>query len=127
MLFNFYSSFDLKNTNVNDDNLDKMAADKIPDVVLVKKVYAEKSLRNRRRKWKLKHIDGLHAETASVAEDYNNFLEDLEEEPELRQNINIYKDAKKMINVDETEESGEEVPQVTLAEMMDDLVLSMES
>ena len=41
--------FDLKNTNVNDDNLEKMAVDKIPDVVLVKKVYAEKSLRVRRR------------------------------------------------------------------------------
>ena len=55
--------FDLKNSNVNDENLDKMAADKIPDVVLVKKVYAEKALRNRKRKWKLKFLnEELHRE-----------------------------------------------------------------
>ena len=56
----------MKNTNVNDDNLEKMPVDKIPDVVLVKKVYAEKSLRNRKRKWKLKHMDELHEGTGSV-------------------------------------------------------------
>ena len=43
-----------------------MPVDKIPDVVLVKKVYAEKSLRNRKRKWKLKHMDELHEGTGSV-------------------------------------------------------------
>merc|ERR1711956_206598 len=59
--------FDLKNSNVNDENLDKMAADKTPDVVLVKKIYGEKALRNRKRKWKLKFLnDELHRETGSV-------------------------------------------------------------
>ena len=90
----------MKNTNVNDENLEKMAADKIPDVVLLKKVYAEKSVRNRKRKWKLKHMDNLGLETGSVTSsgnnDYNDFLEDLEEDPDLRQNINVYKDANKM-------------------------------
>ena len=56
-----------------------MAVDKIPDVVLVKKVYAEKSLRNRRRKWKLKHMDELHQEKGSFTstnDDYQDFLND---------------------------------------------------
>jgi len=116
--------FDLKNTNVNDDNLEKMAVDKIPDVVLVKKVYAEKSLRVRRRKWKLKRIDEIHQETGSVTSDndeYGDFLNDLEEDTELRQHINVYKDTRK-IAVDQGEED-DEIPQITLAEMLDDLVL----
>lgn len=109
-----------------------MSADRIPDVVLVKKVYAEKSLRNRKRKWKLRHIDGLHAEKGSVTssgnEDYTDFLADLEEDADLRANINIYKD-KKRINVQvDQEEDNQEIPQITLSEMLDDLVIdSMES
>ena len=71
--------FDLKNSNVNDENLDKMAADKIPDVVLVKKVYAEKALRNRKRKWKLKFLnEELHREKGSVTSqggDFGDFLD----------------------------------------------------
>ena len=56
-----------------------MAVDKIPDVVLVKKVYAEKSLRNRRRKWKLKHMDELHQEKGSVTST-NDDYQDLNDE-----------------------------------------------
>merc|ERR1711993_29821 len=71
--------FDLKNSNVNDPNLEKAAADKVPDVVLIKKVYAEKSVRNRRRKWRLKHMEGLHREAgggSSMSDggyEYNDF------------------------------------------------------
>ena len=64
---------------MNDENLDKMAADKIPDVVLVKKVYAEKALRNRKRKWKLKFLnEELHREKGSVTSqggDFGDFLD----------------------------------------------------
>lgn len=101
-----------------------MPADKIPDVVLVKKVYADKSVRSKKRKWKLKHMDELH-ETQSVGSnnmDYVDFLNDLEEDPELRQNINVYKDAKKLLAVDE-ESEDDAIPQITLAEMLDDLVI----
>ena len=56
-----------------------MAADKIPDVVLVKKVYAEKALRNRKRKWKLKFLnEELHREKGSVTSqggDFGDFLD----------------------------------------------------
>merc|ERR1712037_775718 len=41
---------DLRNSNVNNPDMEKMSADKIPDVVLVKKVFGDKALRNRRRK-----------------------------------------------------------------------------
>ena len=76
------------------------------------------------RKWKLKRIDEIHQETGSVTSDndeYGDFLNDLEEDTELRQHINVYKDARK-IAVDQGEED-DEIPQITLAEMLDDLVL----
>ena len=57
--------FDLANSNVNDSHLEKMKGEKIPDVVLIKKVYAEKSVRNRKRRWRLKHMEGLHERKGS--------------------------------------------------------------
>ena len=74
----------------------------------MKKVYADKSVRNRRRQWKLKHLDvedvasmdsnierlvnsSLLKSSYSLFRDYTEFLEDLEEDPVLRQNVNVYK------------------------------------
>jgi len=111
---------DLKNSNVNNPELEKLSTDKIPDVVLVKKHFADKALRNRRRKWKLKHMAGFpHMDTESCNDEFNDFAADLEEDPMLRQNVNIYRDANK-VPVDEDEDDPE-CPQITLAEMLEDL------
>jgi len=111
---------DLKNSNVNNPELEKMATDKIPDVVLVKKHFADKALRNRKRKWKLKHMAGFpHMDTESCNDEFNDFAADLEEDPMLRQNVNIYLDRNK-VPVDEDEDDPE-CPQITLAEMLEDL------
>ena len=55
--------YDLKNSNCNDPNYDKFmekTADQGTDVILVKKIFGEKSERKAGRKWKLKRlqIDG---------------------------------------------------------------------
>lgn len=55
--------------------------------------------------------------------DYNEFLNDLEEDPDLRQNVNIFKDRSKAIPVDINDGIDASVPQITLEEMLDDLVL----
>ena len=89
------------------------------DVVLVKKMYADKSVRNRRRKWKLRHLDAEGMDVTSVNRDYTDFLEDLEEDETFRQNINIYKNPAKMAV--QVEDADEESPQITLQEMLDDL------
>jgi len=113
---------DLKNCAVNNGELDLMSTDKIPDVVLVKKHYADKAHRNRRRRWKLKHMAGFpHMDTESCNEEFNDFAADLEEDAGMRQNVNIYKDSSK-IPIDE-EDDDPECPQITLAEMMDDMDL----
>lgn len=53
--------------------------------------------------------------------DYNQFLEDLEEDPQLRQHINIFRDASKQIPVDTNDMDDPSVPKITLEEMLDDL------
>jgi len=112
---------DLRNSNVNNPELEKMSTERIPDVVLIKKVYAEKALRNRRRRWRLKRMEGLpHMDTESCNNEYVGFMEDIEEDPAMRQYINIYKDNTQM-PVDEDDEVSPDLPQVTLAEMLDDL------
>ena len=77
-------------------------------------------------------MEGLHEkvgmETSSQGdEEYQNFLEDLEEDPELRQNVNIYKDKRKfdaLVDGSEADDVTGDTPQISLAEMLDDLVLS---
>ncbi|KAM3967174.1 LOW QUALITY PROTEIN: 60S ribosomal export protein NMD3 [Aphomia sociella] len=112
--------YNLGNTNVNDANFDKLDRNVVPDVFLVKKHYGERSARRRARNWKLKHMaEELHEGISSSNEDYNEFLDDLEEDPAFRQNINIFKDGNK-IAVD-TDEIDPTLPRITLAEMLDDL------
>ncbi|XP_064093527.1 60S ribosomal export protein NMD3-like [Macrobrachium nipponense] len=111
--------FDLRLSNVNDDNMDKMKEDDMPDVVLVKKVYADKSTRNRRRRWKLKHL-GVDDDVGSQNNDYTDFLEDLEEDPQYRAKFNIYQKDKE-IPASGFESENEDLPQVGLEEMLQDL------
>lgn len=55
--------------------------------------------------------------------DYGEFLDDLEEDPGLRQHINIYKDKTKLMPVDTNDMEDPSQPRITLEEMLDDLVL----
>lgn len=83
----------------------------MPDVVIVKKAYPKLAKRQRSRIWKLHHLNkaeeigenNVHAmkkksakEAKNLADremkDYNEFLQDIEEDPEMRANINLYKD-----------------------------------
>lgn len=48
--------YDLRDANINNDDFEKLKAEKIPDVVLVKKYFGDKDKRRRLRKWKLKHL-----------------------------------------------------------------------
>jgi len=116
--------YDLCNANLSEEVSDGLANMKrdAPDVVVVKKHYPRMRRKNRKRYWKLERmplknemdIDGeeeekatgkkhkkskskKHAKTDMKNEqEYEEFLRDLEEDPELRANINIYKNEKVM-------------------------------
>ncbi|XP_015512894.1 60S ribosomal export protein NMD3 [Neodiprion lecontei] len=110
-------------SNINDTNFEKLDGDLIPDVILVKKFYGhDKLARRRARVWKLKHLAEEVVSMSTENNEYNEFLDELEEDPEMRQNINIFRDTSKQMPVD-TDEIDPSIPQITLEEMLDDLVI----
>jgi len=122
-------AFDMASANINEPNFEKYEKNnsgKIPDAIIVKKHYGDKVSRNRKRQWKLRRIEIDRASDGSSANrDYMDFMEDLEEDPMLRQNVNIYADKEKIensmaVDVDELEDDA---PKITLQEMLEDLVL----
>lgn len=69
----------------------------VPEVVLVRKTYPERRKKNRVRHWRLNNMNMESDEGMKQAEinkaqiDYDKFLQELEEDPTLRANVNIYK------------------------------------
>ncbi|XP_065190431.1 60S ribosomal export protein NMD3-like [Sycon ciliatum] len=125
--------FDFTNANLNHDNLAKLKVDKMPDVVLVKKHFGDKHKRHSRRNWQLKTLEKEKegdGDAVSMDGDYTDFLEDIEEDSDLRQKVNIYHDPKR----DEAAgtapgvlELSEDVPQIELADMLSELDLASSS
>ena len=99
----------LTNSNYNSDHFAALPAGRIPDIILVKKTYPNRRKKSKARNWRLRSIAkeaGEDGETSGargaigrmggrdqrkVEEDYELFLRDLEEDPELRSGINLYK------------------------------------
>lgn len=99
----------LTNANFNSDEYAALESGRIPDVILVKKTYPNRRKKNKARNWRLRSIGkeaGEEGETGSgrgvvgrmggrdqkkVEEDYELFLRDLEEDPEMRGAVNLYK------------------------------------
>ncbi|GAA5928174.1 hypothetical protein JCM10213_005669 [Rhodosporidiobolus nylandii] len=111
----------LTNTNYNNDAFESMDPGRIPEVILVRKTYPNRRKKSKARTWKLrsmvKEISGESlegaqhigfgrekadpsykkrgADTQAKAEaDYEMFLRDIEESDELRETIDLFKDAK---------------------------------
>jgi len=118
--------FDVAHAVVNNAVFDKIKPSQLPDIVLVKKIYPEKVKRNKGRNFRLKHLK-KNSVSETVTDDgdgdYNDFLEDLEEDPELRKNVNLYKRQQKPQWMAEAEEVI--APKVGLEELLDDLVLDV--
>lgn len=129
----------LTGSNFNSDSLDAIENSRaygstIPDVVLVKKHYANRR-KNKRRNWKLKRMakdEGellpKPADQARLDAEYEQFLRDVEEDEDLRQALALYKNTKKKkpdvdaMSIAETEMTVEEDdgPKVNMEELLDD-------
>ncbi|EFP03959.1 hypothetical protein CRE_27919 [Caenorhabditis remanei] len=80
-------AFDMKNCNVNNATFDAMSVDNVPDAIIVRKVF-DRSRRVAERQWKLKKLvvggNIVGNETASVADEFQGFMEDIEEDALMR-------------------------------------------
>uniref|UniRef100_A0A914LGG1 60S ribosomal export protein NMD3 n=4 Tax=Meloidogyne TaxID=189290 RepID=A0A914LGG1_MELIC len=114
--------YNIWQSNLNDRIFDLVKEEKVPDVVLVRKVY-DRTRRARKRQWKLKRILD-NVETESVEREFAEFMEDVEEDAKLREKINIYKKSRKggqpsISTMDDGE--NDEIDGPTLEEMLEDL------
>ncbi|XP_054792355.1 uncharacterized protein LOC129298723 [Prosopis cineraria] len=125
--------YDLYAANNNDIELDKYRGLVLPEAILVKKSYEEKRLRKRgkSRAWKLKSLDMEvddkgKADDEKINSEYEQFLRDLEENPDLRFNISLYRNREYQPSEMASVTDGEDLPSVPLEELMADLDLSEE-
>ncbi|MED6143279.1 hypothetical protein PIB30_004782 [Stylosanthes scabra] len=123
--------YDLYGANTNDIELDKHRGLVLPEAVLVKKSYEEKrqKKRSKPRSWKLKSLameveDKGRFEQDKKTSEYEQFLKDIEENPELRFNISLYRNKEYQPSEMASMTDGEEVPSVPLDELLADLDLS---
>uniref|UniRef100_A0A060T5S4 60S ribosomal export protein NMD3 n=1 Tax=Blastobotrys adeninivorans TaxID=409370 RepID=A0A060T5S4_BLAAD len=125
----------LENSNINHALWEELDQSKVPEVVLVKKSYSDKP-RKRNRNWKLKrmakeHNDmqiedskprGKQADAAERARrEYEEFMRELEEDPELRQDVDLYLadnvPPEQDNNNDEGEDSDDDSVEIKLDEL----------
>ncbi|MED6113409.1 hypothetical protein PIB30_070523 [Stylosanthes scabra] len=123
--------YDLYGANTNDIEMDKYRGLVLPEAVLVKKSYEEKrqKKRSKPRSWKLKSLameveDKGRFEQDKKTSEYEQFLKDIEENPELRFNISLYRNKEYQPSEMASVTDGEEVPSVPLDELLADLDLS---
>lgn len=126
--------YDLFGANSNDVELDKYKGFNLPDVILIKKSYEEKRQRRRRktRNWKLDNLvmevdnGGNGKDLEKTISEYDRFLIDLEENPDLRFNISLYRNKEYQPSEMASETDGDDVPEVPLDELLDKLEISVE-
>jgi nonsense-mediated mRNA decay protein 3 len=136
--------YHLTGTNFNNPQFEEIEqsnsySSTIPDVILVKKHYPRKKKTNNRN-WRLKRMNKdegellpKKADQERLEADFEMFLRDVEEDPELRQTLAVYKanqqKAKDKMNgveqdamsVAETEDTEDgQVPKINMEELLED-------
>lgn len=131
--------YDLHTAIFNNPDLDACTSE-LPDVVLVKKSYAHLRREGRARSWKLRdlakedHVEdekkltgAQRLEAERAARDREYFMQEIEEDAEMRQSINIYR-AQSVTVVesamgDEADEEERREIEIPLEELLDELTL----
>jgi len=81
----YVMGYDMTSLNLSDNSILKG----LPEVILVKKI----AKNTKRRIWKLKQLEKEGSENRTQ-EDYEEFLDDLEADPEMRSHVNMYRNEK---------------------------------
>ncbi|KAG1130589.1 hypothetical protein G6F60_004255 [Rhizopus arrhizus] len=129
--------YDLTRANFNNGEFDQLSQTELPDVVLVRKSYPARKKKSKQRNWKLqqlgKEVDEMlprKQDQARIENDMELFMRDIEEDPEFRANINIFKSQENNAAVQQQEDvedmSDEELPEISLEEMLDEMAIHMD-
>ncbi|KAI7852281.1 NMD3 family-domain-containing protein [Circinella umbellata] len=137
--------YDLSHANFNNEEFDKLDTGNLPDVILVRKSYPQRRKKHKQRSWKIqqlaKEVDDMlprKQDVARVENDMEMFMRDIEEDPEFRSTINIFKDKNgKTITqpnvpaehdpntmTDSSDIEEEDFPEISLEEMLDEMQLN---
>ncbi|KAF3974596.1 hypothetical protein CMV_002078, partial [Castanea mollissima] len=115
----------------NDIEIEKHKGLVIPEVILIRKSYEEKrqKKRGKPRAWKLKSLDmevddKNRTDQEKISLEYEQFLKDLEENPELRFNISLYLNKDYQPSEMTSVADGDDIPSIPLDELLADLDLS---
>jgi len=119
--------YDLENANFNDADVAPMKGRQVrSEIILVKKAYPLRHKKPRQRHWKLAQLtietgDGKYKKGRHVEDrNYEEFLRDIEEDPEMRSQINLYKATEKdEMKTDVTSDVEEDFPEVQMDELLD--------
>jgi nonsense-mediated mRNA decay protein 3 len=135
--------YSLNGTNFNNDLFDALENSKyastIPDVILVKKNFVRKK-KGKSRNWRVKRMNKEESEMLprkqdqeKMERDFELFLRDVEEDPELRAGLTLYKAQKEKEIQDamdtaesemgDDEDSGLEIPMEQLLDDMEDMTI----
>lgn len=139
----------LSNTNFNSELFDILEgsnkySQKIPDVMLVKKFYQRSKKSKNKRNWRLKRMNRDEGEMLprkqdqeKMERDFEMFLQDVEEDQDLRQGLALYKaqqeqkqreadamDTDASEAGDEEEEQGLTIPMEQLLDDFDDMKMT---
>lgn len=92
-------------TEIEDFSTNNTRQRALPDVVVVRKTFPRVRKRQKQRIWKLKHFDNVEEDEEETGgkkrrgndaekknRDYETFLKDLDEDPEMRGQISLFKD-----------------------------------
>ncbi|EPS64130.1 hypothetical protein M569_10648, partial [Genlisea aurea] len=128
--------YDLHGSNNNEADLNKYKGLYLPEVILIKKSYEEKRLKKRGkpRSWKLKSLE-MEVDSSAAAKgrggdheekmnsEYEQFLRDIEENPELRFGLSLYTNKEYQPETTSVTTDGDDIPSVPLHELIADLDL----
>ncbi|KAI8122802.1 hypothetical protein FF38_01790 [Lucilia cuprina] len=114
--------YSMREININEAEFDKLHSDQIPDIILVRKCH-DRSARNKQRLWKLKHLTYGPVDER-IVRDKLDFIEDLEDDAEIRKNVNIYRDHTKTVSNDIDVEKTDAITPIELAEIIDELSIN---
>jgi len=122
------AGYDFSSTNFNDKDVDHLKGKTIPsEIVLVRKTYPERRKKRKERKWQLDSLTKQQEELSRYEEErtrqqYEEFLRDLEEDPEMRGQVQLFK---KYQTVDDDgdammdEDFDDNFPDVQVDELLD--------